>query len=304
MTETTQSAAANALDALGQAMLASVQPMIDAQIAKGMEEAKAKLGVRRIEIVTPDGVRKLDGHVNAIFDDVLRLVNSGLYPMIVGPAGSGKTHLSGQIAKALGLSYYAYSCSEGTTEASLFGRLLPIGEGGKFEYTSAPFVEFYEKGGIVTLDEFDAGNANVFTALNSALAQNHFFSDLRAATGGKAFVKKHEQFRAIACANTYGGGGSVQYAGRNQLDAATLDRFVLISMDYDRRFEEQIAPQNVCDFVWSLRTKIQEQNMRRVASTRMIVKMATMIEAGLSFRRSKELILSDWSKDDLIRVGA
>ena len=304
MTTETQSAAANALDALGQAMLASVQPMIDAQIAKGMEEAKAKLGVRRIEITTPDGVRKLDGHVNSIFDDVLRLVNAGLYPMIVGPAGCGKTHLSGQIAKALGLSYTAYSCSEGTTEASLFGRLLPIGDGGKFEYTSSPFINFYEEGGLVCFDEFDAGSANVFTALNSALAQNHFFSDLRAATGGKAYIRKNDQFRAIACANTFGGGGSVQYAGRNQLDAATLDRFVLISMDYDRRFEEQIAPQNVCDFVWGLRAKIAEQNMRRVASTRMIVKMATMIEAGLSFSRSKELILSDWSKDDLIRVQA
>ena len=47
----------------------------------------------------------------------------------------------------------------------------------------------------------------------------------------------------LAAANTWGRGGDQQYVGRNQLDAATLDRFVLstLHVDYDTDLERDIA---------------------------------------------------------------
>ena len=301
--ENANNAAMNALSDLAEAMLASVKPQIDQAIEREIEAQKAKIGVRKIVICSPDGERKIEGHTNAIFEHVLKIVNAGLYPMIVGPAGCGKTHLSAQIAKALGLRYYAESVSEATSEATLFGRLLPVAEGGTFQFCEGPFLNFLENGGLFCFDEMDAGSPNAFTAINAPLANDQYFCAMRAATGGKAYVKKHPEFRAIACANTFGNGGSVMYAGRNQLDAATLDRFVMIHMDYDLAFEAALAPSYVSEFVWKIRERIAQNNMRKIASTRMIVKMGAMVEAGISFKDAKKFILTDWSRDDLARIG-
>jgi hypothetical protein len=48
-----------------------------------------------------------------------------------------------------------------------------------------------------------------------------------------------------AAANTYGTGADALYVGRNQLDAATLDRFYVVEMDYDRKLEAKLAPEEV-----------------------------------------------------------
>src|SRR5699024_2303605 len=84
------------------------------------------------------------------------------------------------------------------------------------------------------LDEIDAGNPNVLAALNSALANNYCaFPD--------GMVKRHDNFRVIAAANTFGSGANIVYAGRNPIDGATKDRFVFIDFDIDENMERQIA---------------------------------------------------------------
>ena len=296
--------AKNALDGLAQAMLESVQPLIDARIEREIEAAKAKFGTRKIEVVLPDGgAKKMDGHAHPVFDRVVKNVAAGQNVLLVGPAGCGKTHLAAQVARALSYKFTAYSISEGTTESNLFGRLLPVGENGSFTYCTSPYVSFYEEGGLVLLDEMDRGNANVFTSLNASLAQEYFFSDLRSATGGKGFVRKHEGFRCIAAANTFGEGGSAMYAGANQLDASTLSRFKVIEMDYDTSFEGKIAPERVLNWVWDLRSKVRDHQLRKVVGTRMIQQMALGMQIGESWDEVKESALAGWSKDDRGRCG-
>jgi cobaltochelatase CobS len=303
MSDEVKNPALEALGALGAAMLEGIRPEITSQVEAALKERAKALGVTRIEIVGPEGVKRIEGHVHPVFERVLKNVNAGENVMLVGPAGSGKTTLAAQVAKALSLKFYAQSISEGTTEGSLFGRLLPVGEAGKFAFCPAPYLSFYEEGGLFLLDEADAGNANVFTSLNASLAGGYFFSDLRAATGGKAFVKKHEQFRCIAACNTFGQGGSLMYAGRNQLDAATLDRFKIIEVGYDTSYEQKIARKSVVDWVWGVREKIERHNMRRVASTRMIQRFERALEIGESWSDAKTSLLAGWSKDDLVRIG-
>ena len=88
--------------------------------------------------------------------------------------------------------------------------------------------------------------------LNSALANGSCaFAD--------GMVKRHEDFILIATANTFGNGANAQYVGRNQLDSATLDRFVTIEWGYDEELEMAIASDKEwCETVQN--TEKQSQN--------------------------------------------
>ena len=129
---------------------------------------------------------------------------------MVGPAGCGKSHLAEQIAKALGLRFGSISCSAGMSEGQITGRLIPTGDGGRFEYQRSQFVEFYEEGGVFLLDEIDAADANVLLVINQALANGHLPVPNRT-TNPQA--KRHPDFVLIAAANTFGNGANRMYVG-------------------------------------------------------------------------------------------
>ncbi len=75
-------------------------------------------------------------------------------------------------------------------------------------------------------DEIDAGNANVLATLNALLSQ-----PIAAFPDG--MVERHENFAFLAAGNTTGAGADMKFVGRNQLDGATLDRFVFVFWEYD-----------------------------------------------------------------------
>jgi hypothetical protein len=75
------------------------------------------------------------------------------------------------------------------------------------------------------------------------------------------------------------------YVGRNQLDAATIDRFKIgmVTMDYSRDVEAHIATEKcqakgeeLCQWAWLIREKIRAQKIRRIMSTRTIENLSTM----------------------------
>ena len=88
-----------------------------------------------------------------------------------------------------------------------------------------------------------------------------------------------------------------------ELDAATLDRFKIIEIDYDTSYEEKIARKSVVDWVWKVREAIAKHNMRRTASTRMIQRFERSLEIGESWSEAKACLLAGWSRDDLVRIG-
>ena len=293
--------AVNALDGLAQAMLASVQPQIDAAIEREIEAQKAKIGVRKIEIVQAGEVKaKMNGRTHPMFEKVLRLVSAGIAPLLVGPAGCGKTKLASDIARALKSPFGAISGSGGATESQLIGRLLPTGEAGKFEYHSSPFVKLYETGGLFLFDEVDAFDPNMLLVLNQATANGGFFVEART---DSPYVKRHEAAHIIASANTYGTGSGALYVGRNALDAAFLDRFYVVEMDYDRELEAEIGHSQVVSWVWQKRDAIKASKLRRVMSTRTIQKMTAAFEAGLDMAEIKRDILAGYSPDELAKIG-
>jgi len=296
-------AAAPAAADIGAILAAAVLPAVAAQVQAIVDKAIGERVPREIVVKQADRPdHKVQGHVHPAFDKVLRLAAQGINVLLSGPAGCGKTHLFGQVAEALGREHSAISLSGGVSEAHLTGRLLPTGEGGRFVYTESPFVRRYREGGAFLLDELDAGDPNVLLAINQATANGGFDIEARAASGLDTFVKRHADTILMATANTFGTGAGALYVGRNQLDAATLDRWYVVEMDYDRNFEETLAPSQVTHFVWRLRETITANRWRRVASTRMIAKAGAALAAGFQWADVKSDLLAGYTADERSKI--
>lgn len=253
---------------------------VKAKLAKFARDEVTAAAERKAPLIIREGskVRKVSGVLPAEFERMVKLASKRIPILLVGPAGCGKTYLAEKLSEALGLDMSDQSCSEGMSESVFNGLLLPIGKGGAFEHVPSPFMQRYEKGGIQLLDEIDAGDPNLFTYINKAVANTSYTVAQR---WTKPVVKKHKDFVLIAAANTFGNGADAMYVGRNQLDAATLDRFKvgLITMDYSREVEASLAPAELCEWAWKIRERIQANKLRRIMSTRVIKDLATMTEA-------------------------
>lgn len=248
--------------------------------------------------------KKVTGVLPAEFEHMLQLASARIPIMLVGPAGCGKTYLCEKLGEALSMEFSDQSCSEGMSESVFNGLLLPIGKGGEFKHVASPFMERYETGGVMLLDEIDAGDANLFTYINKAIANDSYTAVQRWA---KPVVKKHGDFVLVAAANTFGNGADAMYVGRNQLDAATLDRFKigLITMDYSREVEKSLADEELCEWAWKVRDSIRANKLRRIMSTRVIKDLGTMREMyKWDIAQCAKAYFGGWSQADKNAVGA
>jgi len=170
------------------------------------------------------------GRQHKEFSKILRYIETRTHLYLYGPAGTGKTQAAENAATAIGLDFFPLSVCGQTTKSELLGYTTANGS-----YIGTHFRTAYENGGVFLMDEIDNGNPNVLSVLNSALAN-----------GVCAFpdkvVPKNPNFVFLASANTFGTGASAEYIGRNPLDAATLDRFKQIFIDYDEELETELFP--------------------------------------------------------------
>lgn len=168
----------------------------------------------------------IDG-AHHVLPRVIDAISRGLHVYLVGPAGSGKTYLIHQAAKALNRESRVVGAL--STKFELTGYMTATGE-----YISSAFRYCFEYGHVFGWDEIDASNPAALVAFNNAMANGTYeFPD--------GEVIKHDNFVAIAAANTFGLGANRTYVGRNPLDAATLDRYVQIEMDYDLTLEDRLT---------------------------------------------------------------
>jgi MoxR-like ATPase len=201
---------------------------------------------------------------------VLKAVANDVPVMLVGPAGSGKTTLCEQVAEAIDLRFYFTGAVSSEYKLSGFvdaqGRIV-----------STAFREAYKNGGLFLFDEVDASMPQAIMAFNAALANGH--CDF---PGDTAPTPRHPDFRVVAAANTYGRGADRQYVGRNQLDAASLDRFAVITLDYDETLETALSG-NVswAKRVQRIRREIEKQQVRHIVSPRATILGAKLLAAGL-----------------------
>ncbi len=281
--------------------LDAIVEMVDKMIAAAID--KMTPAISQIEVKRADGTIKNVGAQHAYFPLLLKVCGAGLFPMLVGPAGSGKSHAAHAVADAMGLPYYAISVCEMSSQTDLLGYRDAHGV-----YVETLFRKAYEHGGVFLLDEIDAGNPAVLLVLNQALANG-------ACAFADGMIKRHPDFILIAAANTYGTGADRQYVGRNQLDAATLDRYFFIDWPYDEALEGaligsmakikavpcKVEAGGILDAatwhaeIMGYRTKIASLKLRHVVSPRASIGGMKCFAAGIG---------AEWVRLGLVYKGA
>lgn len=254
---------------------------------------------------------RLDVRTPLWFERVVKLLKYGesdrINVCLVGPTGCGKTHIIPLIAAALGCKRHTIiSGSTGVTEAAITGRLLPTGDNGRFEYSASEFVQCYEGGSaLICFDEIDAFDDNMLMCANVPLANGHMYVHHRISA---PCVKRGDNVYFIATANTFGTSANPIYSSRNKLDGATLNRFVMIPVDYDTRFEEEgglargLTAAEI-GRLWDFRAKVREKELRRSVSTRDFFKAAVMKQCGDDWSTVMDTLTAGWSADEKQKVG-
>lgn len=224
------------------------------------------------------------------FEDVIKAVSvPGGNVLMVGPAGSGKTQIAQDISKALGIPFYFNGPVQ--SEYKLLGFRDATGV-----YSPTPFYNAYSSGGVYLFDEIDASSPQALVAFNTAIANR-----LCDFPGSGEPVRAVDGFHCLAAANTFGRGANHDYVGRNQLDAATLDRFIVIEIDYDPGMEFRLARND------SWVKKVQKWRERaRTLGVRHVISMRASIIGAQLLKKFPEPIVEDmvvWRGLDLNTVA-
>lgn len=246
-----------------------IDTTVDGELQELRELAKSK---QTLEVKVGDRVNVVEGLKHKQLEQLINYAALRLSPLLVGMAGTGKTHAGEQTATALGLDFYSMSVGAQTSKSDIIGYMAANGD-----YVKTHFRDAYEHGGVFLMDEIDAGNANVLIQINAALSNGLCaFPD--------KMVKRHEDFVFIASANTFGNGANRQYVGRNQLDAATLDRFAVIEWFIDDELESNLTT-GVNGKAWYMavraaRDYVAEKKIRALISPRATQKGSKLLHIG------------------------
>lgn len=242
--------------------------VIDSCEQKVREFIKSEYGTIERKVVTVvDGKRfEGEGVTHEKFDTIIKFVANNEPVFLTGPAGSGKNVLCQQVAKTLGLNFYFSNAV--TQEYKITGFTDAMGV-----FHESQFYKAFKNGGLFMLDEMDASIPEVLVILNAAIANRYF--DFPAPIG---YVEAHPDFRVIAAGNTFGLGANYEYVGRNQLDMASLDRFAVVRVGYDRNIELNVAQGNteLVDFADDARNAAEKSGIRFIVSYRAIGRMAKL----------------------------
>jgi cobaltochelatase CobS len=275
-----------------------VTKKVDQQI----EEAKKQFVTHQVKVGNKKP-KKIKGTPPKQFNRLLQLAQSRKNILMVGPSGCGKTHVAAMIAEALDLEFAAQSCSVGVSESNFVGWLLPTGTNGQFNHVVSSFLKLYENGGCFLIDEMDNADPNLLVFLNMALANKGFYLPQRF---DNPEVKRHPDFVCVAAANTFGMGADALYSSRNALDAATLDRFRIgtVEMDYDIEVEKSlITAPYLLKFGIFVRTVIQKHNLAKLMSTRaMIDAQDMMLDHDWTLKEVAKSYFSSWSPEEMAMI--
>ncbi len=227
-----------------------------------------------------------------VLPDLLSNLLCGNHTYLVGPAGSGKTHLAVSASEALGRKLAI--CGAMLTKHEVVGYQDANGN-----YVTTAARQAYEFGYVLLWDEVDSSNSQALVAVNAMLSNTLY-------TFPDRTVERHDDFVVIAAGNTYGTGADRAYSGRLVLDGATLDRFDFLRVEYDLKLERTLALEAFAlhggtdleqvnawvTFVVKVRDSIEDMGLTHIVSPRASINGAKKLARGQ--QRSKVLDQVIW----------
>tara|TARA_R100000458_G_scaffold11234_1_gene9015 strand:+ start:685 stop:1902 length:1218 start_codon:yes stop_codon:yes gene_type:complete len=253
-------------------------------------------------------VKNVSGLKHKQFPFVLECLKIFKRVWLCGPSGTGKSHLIEQCAKALGFdtdqgNYEYLKGSAGVTESHMTGRMTFDGT-----FIDGSVSRAFRDGNFLCLDEFDGFDANAGLVFNSVLDNQGILATPN--DKDNPFVTKHNNFHVAVASNTWGDGNDFDFAGRGQLDLATLDRLqaVKVYVNYDRNIERALVGEHenstaLADCLWSLRNRCDKQHVRRTISTRLFLDGQKWMLARKSIGQFLDIITTGWTKEEKDKVS-
>jgi nitric oxide reductase NorQ protein len=180
---------------------------------------------------------------------------------LIGPSGTGKTHIVYLVAELCGLPIWEVNCGLQTSSYDLIGRFIGLG---KENWVDGLLTQWLRQGGIMYLDEANMMKQDVATRLNPVLdTRGHLVLNEK----DNEVIERHKYGYLIISMNPY----SAEFAGTKPLNAAMRRRMaVWINFDFPS-VGETISPLEVQ--MLKKRTKLDEDTSYKV------------IRAGAELRR-------------------
>lgn len=154
---------------------------------------------------------------------------------ITGPTGAGKTEAVKQLAALVNMPVYEVNGHARLESPELFGHYVLRGQ--ETVWLDGPLTAAARNGGFLLVNEIDLLDPSTATGLNTVLDG----SPVQLVETGE-IIRPHAGFVFVATANTAGSGDATGlYQGTLSMNAAFMDRFVVLNADYlPAQIERQI----------------------------------------------------------------
>lgn len=154
---------------------------------------------------------------------------------LIGPSGTGKTHIVYLVAELTGLPLWEVNCGLSTSSFDLFGRFIGLG---KENWVDGILTQWLRRGGIMYLDEANMMKQDVATRLNPVLdTRGHLVLNEK----DSEVIERHKFGYMIISMNP----ATAEFSGTKPLNAAMRRRMaVWINFDF-LSIGETISPNEV-----------------------------------------------------------
>ncbi len=170
--------------------------------------------------------RNTPEYIDKGFNYVERIVRALYYfkqCALIGPSGTGKTHIVYLVAELCGLPMWEINCGLQTSAYDLFGRYIGLG---KENWIDGQIVMWCRQGGLLYLDEANMMKQDIATRLNPVLdTRGHLVLTEK----DNEIVQRHPHGYLAIAMNPF----SAEFVGTKPLNAALRRRMsVWINFDY------------------------------------------------------------------------